>query len=84
MGVYLHRYRDMKARCVIIAAILTSLLGADAIPRRLESVVRAGRLYLSLIDCVALAMENKLDIAVQRYGARTNVSGSEARLGIHR
>jgi len=35
---------------------------------RLESLLRAGKLYLSLQDAVALALENNLDIAVQRYG----------------
>lgn len=35
---------------------------------RLESLVRAGNLYLSAEDVIALALENNLDIAVQRYG----------------
>ncbi|MBZ5606335.1 MAG: TolC family protein, partial [Acidobacteriia bacterium] len=35
---------------------------------RLESLVRAGNLYLSAQDVVALAIENNLDIEVQRYG----------------
>lgn len=35
---------------------------------RLESLLRAGKLYLSLQDTIALALENNLDIAVQRYG----------------
>jgi outer membrane protein len=35
---------------------------------RLESLVRAGKLYLSSSDVVALAIENNLDIEVQRYG----------------
>jgi outer membrane protein len=35
---------------------------------RLESLLRAGRIYLSLQDAIALALENNLDIAVQRYG----------------
>lgn len=35
---------------------------------RLDSLVRAGRLYLSLQDAIALALENNLDIEVQRYG----------------
>src|SRR5512138_3271846 len=37
---------------------------------RLDSLLRAGRIYLSLQDAIALALENNLDIAVQRYGAR--------------
>ncbi len=35
---------------------------------RLEQLVRAGNLYLSAQDVIALALENNLDIAVQRYG----------------
>lgn len=35
---------------------------------RLEQLIRAGKLYLSLADAVALALENNIDIAVQRYG----------------
>jgi hypothetical protein len=35
---------------------------------RLESLLRAGKLYLSMQDVIALALENNLDIALQRYG----------------
>jgi outer membrane protein len=35
---------------------------------RLEQLVRGGNLYLSAQDVIALALENNLDIAVQRYG----------------
>jgi outer membrane protein len=35
---------------------------------RIENLVRAGNLYLSLQDAIALALENNLDIAIQRYG----------------
>ena len=35
---------------------------------RLESLVRAGNLYLSARDVVALAIENNIDVEVQRYG----------------
>jgi outer membrane protein TolC len=35
---------------------------------RLEQLVRGGNLYLSSQDVIALALENNLDIAVQRYG----------------
>ena len=35
---------------------------------RLESLLHAGKLYLSLQDTIALALENNLDIALQRYG----------------
>ncbi len=34
---------------------------------RLDSLLRAGKLYLSLSDAVALALENNLDIEMQRY-----------------
>jgi outer membrane protein TolC len=37
---------------------------------RLDSLLRAGRLYLSLQDAIALALENNLDIELQRYGPR--------------
>src|SRR5690242_7342653 len=35
---------------------------------RLESLMRAGNLYLSSQDVVALAIENNIDVEVQRYG----------------
>lgn len=35
---------------------------------RLESLIRAGNLYLSAQDVIALALENNLDIEIQRYG----------------
>jgi outer membrane protein TolC len=35
---------------------------------RLEMLVRGGNLYLSVRDVIALALENNLDIAIQRYG----------------
>src|ERR1051325_7094572 len=35
---------------------------------RLDSLLRGGNLYLSLQDAIALALENNLDIAIQRYG----------------
>jgi outer membrane protein len=34
---------------------------------RLESLVRGGNLYLSVQDVIAVALENNLDIAIQRY-----------------
>ena len=34
---------------------------------RLESLLRGGNLYLSIQDAIALALENNLDIAIQRY-----------------
>jgi outer membrane protein len=35
---------------------------------RLDALIRAGSLYLSAQDVIALVLENNLDIAVQRYG----------------
>src|SRR3984957_12372188 len=35
---------------------------------RLESLMRAGNLYLTAQDVIALALENNVDIAIQRYG----------------
>ena len=35
---------------------------------RLDSLIRAGTLYLSAPDVVALAIENNIDVEVQRYG----------------
>lgn len=35
---------------------------------RLQSLVKAGNLYLSGQDVIALALENNLDIEIQRYG----------------
>ena len=35
---------------------------------RLETLIRGGNLYLTVQDAIALALENNLDIAIQRYG----------------
>ncbi len=35
---------------------------------RIDSLIRAGNLYLTAPDVVALAIENNLDVEVQRYG----------------
>ena len=35
---------------------------------RLDALIRAGNLYLSSADVVALAVENNIDVEVQRYG----------------
>ena len=37
---------------------------------RLDMLLRGGRLYLSLQDSIALALENNLDIEIQRYATR--------------
>src|SRR5262249_20268903 len=56
---------------------LTSKYLPRAVPRvdytnspRLEQLMRAGRIYLSLEDAIALALENNLDIEFARYGPR--------------
>lgn len=55
---------------------------------RLDQLMRAGKLYLSLKDTIALALENNLDIELQRYGPKIseaeyqrNNAGSVARIG---
>jgi outer membrane protein TolC len=48
---------------------------------RLDSLLRAGNLYLSLANTVALALENNLDLEIQRYGpqiADTNLLRAQA------
>lgn len=47
------------------AARIPDLPAAD--PLHLSSLVRDGKLYLSLHDAVALAIENNLDVEVSRY-----------------
>jgi outer membrane protein len=44
---------------------------------RLESLIRDGKLYLTLQDAIALALENNLDVETERYNitaARTDVT----------
>jgi outer membrane protein len=48
-------------RRIVSPAVLTNT-------PRLESLVRAGNLYLSVQDVIALVLENNIDIAIQRYG----------------
>jgi len=48
---------------------------------RIDALLRAGNLYLSLQDAIALALENNLDIAIQRYGpleAQTDLQRAQA------
>lgn len=47
---------------------------------RLASLIRAGHLYLTAKDVIALALENNLDIEIQRYGpllAQENIKRAE-------
>ncbi len=53
---------------------------------RLDSLIRGGNIYLSLQDAIALALENNLDIEIQRYGPqfaesdyRRSLAGAAAR-----
>jgi outer membrane protein TolC len=39
---------------------------------RLEHLIRAGNLYLSLNDAIALALENNIGLEIQRYTFQTN------------
>ncbi len=59
MGGFLDRY---KGEIVPPVSVSNS--------SRLEALVRAGKLYLSLQDVIAAALENNIDIEVQRYGPR--------------
>jgi outer membrane protein len=45
---------------------------------RADSLIRAGNLYLSLSDAVALALENNIDVEVARYGYPLNESALRA------
>lgn len=48
---------------------------------RIDSLLRAGNLYLSLEDAIALAIENNLDVAISRYGpleAQTDLQRAQA------
>jgi outer membrane protein TolC len=59
-GPLLRFTRPFRARPVPPASLVNS--------NRMESLIHAGNLYLSAQDAVALAIENNLDIEVQRYG----------------
>ena len=59
-GSLLRLTRPFRARPVPPASLVNS--------NRMVSLMHAGNLYLSAQDAVALAIENSLDIEVQRYG----------------
>ncbi len=56
---------------------------------RIDTVIKDGKIYLSLDDAVALALENNLDIAIQRYNLDTadtdilRTSSGSAALGVN-
>jgi outer membrane protein len=79
--------RPMKEESGLIGKLTSAYRPAVVPPNdltnstRIESLLRAGNLYLSLQDAIALALENNLDIAIQRYGpmvADTAVQIAEA------
>jgi outer membrane protein len=45
---------------------------------RADSLIRAGNLYLSLSDAIAMALENNIDVEVARYGYPVNESALRA------
>lgn len=55
----------------------------------IDSVIREGKVYLSLNDAIALALENNLDLAIQRYNLTTadtdilRTSSGAAALGVN-
>lgn len=52
---------------------------------RIDQVVRDGKIYLSMSDAIALALENNLDIAIARYNlpiADTDILRSKAGAGL--
>lgn len=73
--------RGVSLICLLAAAAPGQILSPvtqpyrwEEIPRadfsdstRLDALLRAGNIYLSLHDAIALAIENNLDIAYQRY-----------------
>ena len=59
------------------------------IPPLIDKVIQDGKMYLSMDDAVALALENNLDIAIQRYNLITadtdilRTSSGSAALGVN-
>jgi outer membrane protein len=48
---------------------------------RVRDLIRAGQMYLSLQDAIALALENNLDLELQRYGIRAAETDTLRSLG---
>ncbi len=65
--------RDCKGAVLFTALFITGAASAQvrelrtANSPRVQDLIRAGNLYLSLRDAVALAVENNLDVEFQRY-----------------
>lgn len=78
-----YSYMQNKERNWLIRNYTPAKLPAPSFSNssRLENLIRAGNLYLSLKDAIALALENNLDIELQRYGpqqAAANLMRAEA------
>ena len=58
-GFFSNLRRPYQARTVPVPSYSNSA--------RLDALIRAGKIYLSLDDAIALALENNLDIEVGRY-----------------
>src|SRR5215472_2623184 len=66
--------RSPRARSIAAILLVSSLAFAQG-PAvnftnspRVHELIRAGNLYLSLQDALSLAIENNLDVELQRYG----------------
>jgi outer membrane protein len=59
-------------RLLVLAPFLLAVLPAQVLEDspRLGSLIRGGNLYLSLQDAIAIALENNLDVELQRFGPR--------------
>lgn len=65
----------MNLRLTLVGLLTASLWAQPAAPRlensaRIDQLVRDGKLRLSLKDAIALALENNLDVELQRYNRR--------------
>ena len=73
----------MKRLIFLLPFLLVALLPGQT-PQdspRLGSLVRGGNLYLSLQDAIAIALENNLDVELQRIGpgfAETDIKRTQA------
>jgi outer membrane protein len=59
-------------RLLLLTPFLLAVLPAQILEDspRLGSLIRGGNLYLSLQDAIAIALENNLDVELQRFGPR--------------
>jgi outer membrane protein len=59
-------------RLLLLAPFLLAVLPGQVLEDspRLGSLIRGGNLYLSLQDAIAIALENNLDVELQRFGPR--------------